>query len=157
MQHFVAILVSSPVTWRSCSAFWRCHSRERQLHGENAASTLLLKVEFYFYGCTGSSLLHAGFSLGGAGGSYSLVVVPGLLMVVTCLFTDHRLKGEQASVVVVRGLSSCGSPALEHWLSSCGMRLSCPVACGFIPDRVFCIGRWILTYCSTGEVQRRLY
>ena len=97
------------------------------------------------------------FFSGGAGGSYSLVVVPGLLMVVACLFTDHRLKGEQASVVVVRGLSSCGSPALEHWLSSCGMRLSCPVACGFIPDRVFCIGRWILTYCSTREVQRRLY
>ena len=64
------------------------------------------------------------------GGSYSLVAVPGLLMVVACLFTDHRRKGVQASVVVVRGLSSCGSPALEHWLSSCGMTLSCPVAYG---------------------------
>ena len=91
------------------------------------------------------------------GGSYSLVVVPVLLMVVACLFTDHRRKGVQASVVVVRGLSSCGSPALEHWLSSCGMTLSCPVAYGIILDRVFCIGRWILTYCSTREVQRRLY
>ena len=125
MQHFLAILVSSPVTWRSCSAFWRCHSRERQLHGENEASTLLLKAEFYFYGCTGSSLLHTGFSL---------VVVPGLLIVVACLFTDHRLKGMPASVVVVHGLSSYGSPPLEHWLNSCGMRLSCPVAYGIILD-----------------------
>ena len=28
--------------------------------------------------------------------------------------------GVQASVVVARGLSSCGSRALEHGLSSCG-------------------------------------
>ena len=74
------------------------------------------------------------FFSSGASGSYSLVVVPGLLIVVACLFTDHRLKGMPASVVVVHGLSSYGSPALEHWLNSCGMRLSCPVAYGIILD-----------------------
>ena len=31
-----------------------------------------------------------------------------------------RALGTQASVLVVRGLSSCGSRALEHRLSSCG-------------------------------------
>ena len=30
--------------------------------------------------------------------------------------------GTRASVVVARGLSSCGSRALEHRLSSCGAR-----------------------------------
>ena len=33
-----------------------------------------------------------------------------------------RALGEQASVVVAHGLSSCGSQALEHRLSSCGAR-----------------------------------
>ena len=33
-----------------------------------------------------------------------------------------RALGTQASVVVARGLSSCGSPALECRLSSCGAR-----------------------------------
>ena len=30
--------------------------------------------------------------------------------------------GVWASVVVAHGLSSCGSPALEGWLSICGAR-----------------------------------
>ena len=33
-----------------------------------------------------------------------------------------RALGAQASVVVARGLNSCGSRALEHRLSSCGAR-----------------------------------
>ena len=33
-----------------------------------------------------------------------------------------RALGAQASAVVARGLSSCGSWALEHRLSSCGTR-----------------------------------
>ena len=33
-----------------------------------------------------------------------------------------RVLGAQASVVVARGLSSCGLRALEHRLSSCGAR-----------------------------------
>ena len=35
-----------------------------------------------------------------------------------------RALGTQASVVVARGLSSCGGRALEHSLSSCGTRAS---------------------------------
>ena len=47
-------------------------------------------------------------------------VVHGLLVAVTSLCCGAWALGTQASVVVARGLSSCGSWALEHRLSSCG-------------------------------------
>ena len=52
------------------------------------------------------------------------VVVHGLLIEVASLVAEHGLwaLGVWASVVVVRGLSSCGSRALECRLSSCGTR-----------------------------------
>ena len=50
----------------------------------------------------------------------TLAVVSGLLIVVASLVVEHRLKGTQASVVGVHGLSSCGSWVLEHRLGSCG-------------------------------------
>ena len=49
----------------------------------------------------------------------------GLLFVAVCglLIAEHsRALGARASVVAARGLSSCGSQALEHRLSSCGAR-----------------------------------
>ena len=61
----------------------------------------------------------AGFSLVVAKGSYSLVAVHGLLIAVASLVAEDRLEGMQASVVSARGLSSCGSQALEHRLSRC--------------------------------------
>lgn len=70
----------------------------------------LLKAEFYLYGCVGLLLLHAGFSLVGHAGATPLVVVPGLLIVVACLFYRSQTTGVRASVVVVEGLSSSGSP-----------------------------------------------
>ena len=51
----------------------------------------------------------SGFSLVVAGGVYSLVEVWRLLVVVASLVGSMRL-------------SSCGSPALEHRLDSCGTR-----------------------------------
>ena len=45
------------------------------------------------------------------------IAVRGLLNVVASLGAEHGL---WASVVVVRGLSSCGLRVLEHRLSSCG-------------------------------------
>ena len=44
-----------------------------------------------------------------------------LLTVVASLFAKRGLWGTQASVVAAHGLSS-GSQALEHGLSSCGIR-----------------------------------
>ena len=47
------------------------------------------------------------------------VAVHGLLIAVASLVVEHGLQGTRASVVVARGLSSCGSQALELRLSSC--------------------------------------
>ena len=46
----------------------------------------------------------------------------GLLIAVASLCFGAQALGARASVVVARGLSSCGSRALEHTLSSCGAR-----------------------------------
>ena len=46
----------------------------------------------------------------------------GLLIAVASLVVEHGALGAQASVVVARGLNSCGSRALECRLSSCGTR-----------------------------------
>ena len=48
------------------------------------------------------------------------VAVRGLLIAVASLCYGAQALGVQASVVVARGLSSCGSWALERRLSSCG-------------------------------------
>ena len=50
------------------------------------------------------------------------VVVHGLLIEVASLCCGAQALGVQASVVVARGLSICGSWALECRLSSCGAR-----------------------------------
>ena len=52
------------------------------------------------------------------------VAVHGLLTAVASLVAcATRALGVWASVVVARGLSSCGSRTLEHRLSSCGERV----------------------------------
>ena len=61
-----------------------------------------------------------GFSPVAASRGYSLVAVPGLLSALASLVAEHRLQGMQAPGVVAQGLSSRGSWALEHRLSSCG-------------------------------------
>ena len=50
------------------------------------------------------------------------VAVRGLLIAVASLYFGARALGTRASVVVARGLSSCGSQALQHRFSSCGTR-----------------------------------
>ena len=67
------------------------------------------------FGCTGSLLLRAGF-LQLRGANASLVVSQWLLLVVAFLVAKPRFQGVWASVVVVH-------------------RLSCPSACGIIPDQ----------------------
>ena len=69
-----------------------------------------------FLAVLGPLLLH-GLSLVVEGGGQSLVVMHGLLIAVVSLTGQHRLQGKQALVIVARGLSSCGSQALEHRLS----------------------------------------
>ena len=75
-------------------------------------------IYLFIFGCIGSSLLR-GLSLVAASVGY-FVVVHGLLIVVASLCCGARVLGTRASVVVARGLSSCGSRALERRLSRCG-------------------------------------
>ena len=60
-----------------------------------------LFLNFFIFGCVGSSLLRMGF-----------LQLQQLLLLWAL--------GTRASLVVAHGLSSCGSQALEHRLSSCG-------------------------------------
>ena len=62
----------------------------------------------------------AGFCLAAASRGYSLVAVCGLLVAGASLAVEHGLEGMWASVLVARGLSSCGSGPLEHRLSNSG-------------------------------------
>ena len=87
-------------------------------------------------------------------GEWGLVCVEvlGLLIAVSSRSAARAL-GAQASVVVARGLSICGSWAVEHRLSSCGMGLvagslvvvhglSCSAACGIFPDQGLILCPW---------------
>ena len=49
-----------------------------------------------------------------------LFITVHLILIAVASHCGARALGVQASVVVVRGLSSCGSQHLEHRLSSCG-------------------------------------
>ena len=89
---------------------------------DNALALLpcpLSKLFFFFFGCLGSLLLHAGFSLVAASGGYSSLWRVGLsLGGFSCCWA--WVLGMWASAAVACGLSSCGSRALERRLSSCG-------------------------------------
>ena len=61
-----------------------------------------------------------GYPLVAASRGCPLVAVHGLLNAVVSLVAEHRLWGMLASVIVVPGLSSCSSGALEHRLNSAG-------------------------------------
>ena len=83
-----------------------------------------------------------GLSLVAASGGYSSLQCAGFSLWWLLLLQSSGSRhagfsscGEQPSVVVARGLSSCGSRALECRLSSCGTGLSCPMACGIFPDQ----------------------
>ena len=59
-----------------------------------------------------------GFSLVSASVGHSLVAVCKPLIATGSLVAAHGLQGTRASAAVVRGLSGCGSWALEHRLDS---------------------------------------
>ena len=73
--------------------------------------TLLL----FIYGCTGSLLLHAGFSLVAASKGCSLVAVQGLLVAM-------------ASLVVAQRVQARGLKVVAHQLGN-------PTACGIFPEQ----------------------
>ena len=86
-------------------------------------------MSFVFFGCSGFSLIHAGFSVVAASEGYSSLHCMGFSLWWLLLLWSRGSK--HAS------FSSCGSWALEHWLSSCGTWLSSFKACG-----IFLARRW---------------
>ena len=80
-----------------------------------------LKINQFIFGCVGSSLLHASFlQLRRAGVTLHCRMRASHCGGFSCCRT--RALGASGLVVVVCGLSSCGSWALECRLSSCGAR-----------------------------------
>ena len=55
-------------------------------------------------------------------GGYSLAAVLWFLIAVASLLVEYGLQGMRDSVLATLGLNSCGSQALECWLSSCGIQ-----------------------------------
>ena len=95
---------------------------------------IILFIYLFIFGCVGSSLLHAGFSLVVASGGCSSLRCVGVSLQWLLLLPSTAL-GAQASVVVAPGLSSCGSWALEAGSVVVAHGLSCSVACGIFPDQ----------------------
>ena len=90
----------------------------RRVLGVQCRDIFSLKI-FPVFGRAGSSLLCRPSSSCAERG-LAFTEVCGLLLTVASLAVDHRLQGAGAAAVA-RGLSSCGSRALEH-RPSCGAR-----------------------------------
>ena len=84
------------------------------------------------------------FSLVAESPGYFLVAVPRLLLLLSINSRAH-------------GLSSCSSPALEHWLNCCLTSLDASWHMEYSMTRdktgVSCIGRWISYHWATREAQ----
>ena len=94
------------------------HTPRKFLLKRNLNSFFFLNL-FIIFGCVGSSLLRVGFlQLWRAGATLCCGAQASHCGGFSCC--RARAPGAQASVVVARGLSSCGSWASEHRLSSCG-------------------------------------
>ena len=82
---------------------------------------LYIYLFIYYFGCLGSLLLCTGFlQLRRAGATLHCSARASHCSGFSCC--REQALGTQASVVVARRLSSCGSQALECRLSSCGAR-----------------------------------
>ena len=95
------------------------------------------------FGCAGSLLLIRLFSSCSEWGLL-FVTVPGLLTAVASPVAEHGLQDMWASIVAECGLSSYGSQALEHRLSSCGTRAQLLCGMWIFPDQGLnpCLLHW---------------
>ena len=93
---------------------------------EGAVSPFFKKIIYFIFGCVGSSLLRAGFSLVVASGGCSSLQCTGFslrwLLLLWSTGSRHVAFSSCGSWALECRLSSCGSRALEHRLSSCGAR-----------------------------------
>ena len=77
-------------------------------------SLFFLKIHLFIFGVVGSVVAALGLSLVEASRGYSSLLGAGVSLQWLLLLWST---GSRCS-----GFRSCGSPALEHWLSSCGSR-----------------------------------
>ena len=114
-----------------------------------------LSYLFIFFGCVGSSLLPAGFSLVAASGGYSLLWCTGFslwwLLLLQSMGSRHA------------GFSSCGTGAQQLWLAGCRVQAQQLQRTGLVAlwhvgssqtrDRIHvpCIGRQTPNHCTTRE------
>ena len=98
---------------------------------------------YFIFGCGGSSLLHAGFSLVVASGGSSSLRCAGFSLRWLLLLRSPGFR--------LSGFSSCGTWAQQLW----SMGLISPQHVGSFrtraQTRVPCIGRWIFNHCATRE------
>ena len=92
----------------------RKSSRELQVDAPCFQRLFVFLFVLFIFGCFGSSLLGAGFSLVVASSGYSLLWCTG--------FSLQRLLLSRSTGSRRVGFSSCGSRAIERRLSSCGAR-----------------------------------
>ena len=120
-------------------------------------SLYFTKILFYLkiiFGCAESSLLHR---LSSSCGEQGLLSSCGAWVSHCGGFSccGAQTLGALASVAAACGLSSCGSRALEHRLSSWAHGLSCSVTRGIFLDQglnpVSCTGSWIFTSEPPGK------
>ena len=117
-------------------------SSEKLYITNNLEVFVFLKNKFIYFWLHWVFVAACGLSLVAESGGYSWLRCVGFslrwLLLLRSTGSRHESIsscGTRASVVVALGLSSCGSRALEHRLSSCGAGLSCSAACGIFPDQ----------------------
>ena len=121
------------------------------------AATLFFKIYLFnfIFGCVGSSLLRAGFSLVAASGGYSLLRCTGLSLRWLLLLrsTGSRHMGFSSCGARAQQLWLAGSRAQAQWLWCTGLAASRHVGSSRTRarTRVPCIGRQILNHCATRE------
>ena len=108
---------------------------------------------FFFFGCSGFSLLHTGFSL---------FVQSGISSSLQCTsFSLWRLLLLPSTGSGHMVFSSCSSWSLEHRLNSCEWGLSCSEACETFPDQesnpCLLIGRQILYHWVMREALKMCF
>ena len=109
--------IKTPITFYINQLLKLCHSSTHTL----SFLFFFVYLFIYYFGCVGSSLLRVGFlQLQQAGATLRCGAQASHSSGFSCC--GAWALGRRASVVAARGLSSCGSQALQHRLSSCGER-----------------------------------
>ena len=159
-------LLPVQLPWRVCDLASTWYRQQSSFVEKETVGQKCMILVSLFFGCVGSSLLHAGFlQLWRAGATLCCSAQSSHCGGFSCC--GARALGVWASVVAACGLSSWGTWVLEcSGFSSCGTWAQQLWHTGLVAlqhvrssqtrDRthVPCLGRWILNHCTTGEFPR---